>query len=694
MNATTSNMLDVALGHARRGLKVLPVEPGQKKPLISGWQHAASTDEQQVRSWWTANPNANVGIYAENLCVIDVDTKNGKDGFASLAALEAELAAEGGQLDATLETESPSGGRHLFYRLPPGSTIRNGVDVLGEGLDIRTTGGYVVAAGSKTAAGEYRIVADEPIAEIDPKLLERLATRAPAQRDTSPAVETDEEAAEHRAIEYLHSLEPAPEGQRNHRLMLAARNLGDFGLSVDRAVAVALEHFRCAGSLDDEEIERTVRSAYNRRQTPVGSRSPEGMGFQETSPEEQAAQAAQSAIEKAANKGKLYTFPIEEGRLRLDLARKPSPRRYVVPRFVPAGITAVMAGHGGHGKSLVLLYFAVAVALGRAFFEGMEPCEPGAVLIALGEEDEAEAYRRLFAIAEQLKLSAEDLDRLRDRVLLFACMGQDVRLTGHQSGLLQGTGLAGVIADRMKEHAAACGLPAALIGLDHFLLFSGGEVNANEDAGAYARETGSIVKQTGATVLTVAHSPKGDADKKLDQHSVLGAVSTANLARLVLLVQRMTPGEAAEMRVPKAERWGWLNVWAGKANYTKAGAGIWLREQETAYETVTLERGNPEANRPAKETADQQARADAELLIAFLRAEEARGVRHNGRSLEDAKKRIGPDGMTRARVRDAVTTLSADGDIVERDLPAAEKRNSRQTYYAVLRDPNAFEAAT
>jgi hypothetical protein len=377
------SMLDAALEHKRRGLKIFPLALGQKgQPLVKAWQLQATSDEARIREFWTRWPDANIGIHAENLCVIDVDCKGGKDGFASLAALEAQLAAEGGQLDATLETETPSGGRHLFYRLPANATIRNGVNVLGEGLDIRTTGGFVVAAGSKTAAGEYRIVCDEPIADIDPKLLERLLAPAPVPRDTGPVVETDPENAERRAIEYLNSLEPAPEGQRNHLLMLAARKLGDFGVPVERAVAVALEHFQCVGSLSEEEIERTVRSAYNRRQTPVGSRSPEALGFEAIPPEQQTPHAPGPAKFNPSPRTAQSLYQTEF-----------APLVFTVNNLLPEGVF-LLAASPKVGKSWLALQLCFAVASGSQVL-GEQATQGDALYLALDGDSDRRLKSRL-----------------------------------------------------------------------------------------------------------------------------------------------------------------------------------------------------------------------------------------------------------------------------------------------------------
>jgi len=71
--------------------------------------------------------------------VLDVDDKNGKRGSDTLADLEAEY----GKLPETVTVLTPSGGKHLYFTTIV--EVRNDSGQLGEGLDIRGVGGYVVA---------------------------------------------------------------------------------------------------------------------------------------------------------------------------------------------------------------------------------------------------------------------------------------------------------------------------------------------------------------------------------------------------------------------------------------------------------------------------------------------------------------------------------------------------------------------
>ena len=63
--------------------------------------------------------------------------------------------------------------------------------------------------------------------------------------------------------------------------------------------------------------------------------------------------------------------------------------------FMPAGKVAMIAAPGGTGKSQALVQLAVAVASGKPWLDTYRAVKPGAVLLALGEEDGDEMHRRI-----------------------------------------------------------------------------------------------------------------------------------------------------------------------------------------------------------------------------------------------------------------------------------------------------------
>jgi len=103
----------------------------------------ASTDEATLRQWFDGKPY-NIGICTGDVSsffVLDRDDRDGGD--KSLAELEANHSP----LPTTL-TQQTGNGVHYLFKMPTGREVRNSAKKLAPGLDIRGTGGYIVAAPS------------------------------------------------------------------------------------------------------------------------------------------------------------------------------------------------------------------------------------------------------------------------------------------------------------------------------------------------------------------------------------------------------------------------------------------------------------------------------------------------------------------------------------------------------------------
>jgi len=87
-----ADILAAALNFARRGIPVFPVSAKSKKPLTLHGFKDATTDEAQVRAWWTKRPKAMIGIPTGPrskmwLFDVDIDPAEGIDGPKELVKL-------------------------------------------------------------------------------------------------------------------------------------------------------------------------------------------------------------------------------------------------------------------------------------------------------------------------------------------------------------------------------------------------------------------------------------------------------------------------------------------------------------------------------------------------------------------------------------------------------------------------------
>lgn len=141
------NTLTIALSLARYGWHVFPVkitdtpEGRDKRPLVK-WKDEATTDAEQIATWWTTDfPDAWIGVYCEKskIVVVDADQDGEKDGLGNLLAEEITV-------PDTLEYKTGRGGFHFIYKAPPGRwTIGQGVPV--PDVDIRAGGGLFIYYG-------------------------------------------------------------------------------------------------------------------------------------------------------------------------------------------------------------------------------------------------------------------------------------------------------------------------------------------------------------------------------------------------------------------------------------------------------------------------------------------------------------------------------------------------------------------
>jgi hypothetical protein len=256
-------MLMAALGYARRGRPVLPVDRA-KRPLGAlvprGLRHA-TTDLGTIEGWWRRRPDANVAIRTDGLLVIDID---GEPGRASLRG----LMLEHGDLTPTLEQATPRGGRHLVYLAPVGMRLSNSPRPLGSpsGIDLRAGDrGYIVVAPSRTGAGAYRWLNRLPVAELPPTWAELLRRPEPVDPAAIPARLVNRESGYGAAAldGELDRVRNSSEGRRNSVLNEAAFALGQLEAGGELPVGLAQPHLLTAAlhvGLSTVEATRTIAS--------------------------------------------------------------------------------------------------------------------------------------------------------------------------------------------------------------------------------------------------------------------------------------------------------------------------------------------------------------------------------------------------------------------------------------------------
>jgi putative DNA primase/helicase len=215
----------------------------------------ASSDGSKIRGWWAKWPDANIGVATgpgSGIFVLDVDGKQGQASLEAMEPLPETLRANTGRTGAHGERT----GFHLFFASPGGVNLRSSAGRLGKGLDIKASGGYVVAPPSLHASGLRYEWADKA----------STIAGAPAWL-IAAATEDDSQWTQVSGTHFLY------EGDRDVRLYRLAGKWRREGASQDeiyvrlRAVNLRI----CKDPLEERQVLKIARSA---ARTPVGSPDP------------------------------------------------------------------------------------------------------------------------------------------------------------------------------------------------------------------------------------------------------------------------------------------------------------------------------------------------------------------------------------------------------------------------------------
>jgi len=262
MSKTMSKMSDAAVQYARLGYRVFPCRPGGKTPLTPRGFQDASSDLDKVQFWWTAAPNANIGLCTEGLVVIDCDDHSWPaepDHATTLAS-------------AVAVAQTPRGGRHYVFRRPEGVQWRCSASRLAIGVDVRTDGGYIVVAPSVTDRGGYLWLPGHTLSVSR----EQLTLPPPWLHEALEAVAARTVAVE--AVDQAEADNRIPSGSRNVALARLGGAMRRVGMTeAEIAVAIGkINQDRCQPPLGDEEVRRIAASVARYSPDEVATAHAEG----------------------------------------------------------------------------------------------------------------------------------------------------------------------------------------------------------------------------------------------------------------------------------------------------------------------------------------------------------------------------------------------------------------------------------
>jgi hypothetical protein len=251
------------------GWPVFLLAPMGKEPFIpkrhgGNGVHDATCDLEIIGGWGRLCPNGNIGLACgekSGIIVLDADPRNGGD--ATIRGFAVKYSFPRGP-----RARTGNGGWHLFFRHQPGLAIRG---KLGAGVDVKSTGGYIVAPPSFTGPSEAGpggpYVWDVSPFDVPPPampawLVEMLS---PPRRNRPVPQDFGEDGDLAGA---LHFVAHSPEGNRNRGLYWAAcraRELVESCAIGETEAICQLAKAANAAGLPEAQAMRTIMSGLKGR---------------------------------------------------------------------------------------------------------------------------------------------------------------------------------------------------------------------------------------------------------------------------------------------------------------------------------------------------------------------------------------------------------------------------------------------
>jgi hypothetical protein len=350
--------IDHALEYLAQGWSVIPLAPKNKICILNTWkpyQYARATEEE-IRSWWAINPEANIGIITgaiSGIFALDVD---GQEGLESL---------KGKALPPTPVTKTGK-GNHYIFKLPKGFEIKNSARKIGPGLDIRGEGGYIVAPPSIHASGtKYEWLIQDYPAEAPEWLLNAIKE----ERPTESAAKSQDWI--------IQALRGIPKGQRDDTFTSLVGHWTNAGLSIEEQTEfLHMVNARCNPPETEKDFEALVKRIYARDSANKITTVPNG-------------------------------WTLSASTL---LMQPPEPTKWLIEDLWTEESCGFIGGEPKTGKTWIGFDMAVSIVSNSPTLGHFKVHTPGPVLYVAEEGNEEQLRTRLHKITTAKSIQADALD--------------------------------------------------------------------------------------------------------------------------------------------------------------------------------------------------------------------------------------------------------------------------------------------
>jgi AAA domain/Bifunctional DNA primase/polymerase, N-terminal/Primase C terminal 2 (PriCT-2) len=416
--------------------KLYPVFPCKvdKSPCTANGFKAASQDANEIRRMFADSRAALIGVptgSSSGLLVVDFDGRDGRNRIPELLTVRTRM-------------HWTQRGAHALFKMPAGVNIGCSAGKLAPGVDVRSSGGYIIHWAAQGYGGQL----ERELAEVPAELLAKLT----AARPVAPTAAGDDPLTNLRTrcnltLEQGRALaEFADVESYDDWVQLGQALQHEYG---DEGLALWDEASRRSGKYPgDAELARKWSSFGRQSGPPVTMRAIiKAAKLQGATPElwsnTPAPSAVFGALEPAANKPALEFVPARE------LVKRP-PARWWVKGVIPDADLGLVYAESGAGKSFFVADLCMHMAAGLNWRGKRTKRARVAVICAEG----GGGYpQRLAAIAKHLGVDLNDHGVVFD-VLVAAPQFANPETMAALVAAVKAGGYDLVIADTMAQVAS------------------------------------------------------------------------------------------------------------------------------------------------------------------------------------------------------------------------------------------------
>ena len=559
-----------------------------KHPACPNGANDASNNIDEVLKLWDGRKGLNVGIATgkvSDFFVVDIDGPIGESDIEHLMSIH-------GQLPLTL-TQTTGRGRHLFFKYPKDvEKVKNRSKVIGEKIDIRADGGYIVGYKSthKTGAIYDFVNPLDDIAECPEWLLKIVLAdnkKEPSNvlniYDHKPTLSlTKNEWSKEQIIELLSYIGPDDVYDQWYQIGMALKDYGiPFNVWDDWSKKGSLYNatemagkwnsFKGKGITIGTLVYHAKKGGWKYSFSEFKPTTPALLKVEIVNPE-----TGEITIEEKPANNAIKATSIHD----IDLDNI-APREFLYGDIIARKYVSMIIAPAGVGKSIFSMQLAVSAASSNPWGEWSSKQKDLNVWIYNNEEGNDELIRRLKAIMIENDLKKSDfkgnlyMDSGETQSITIAKIdrdGESVIATPDYDSLVA----------EIKERKID------ILIIDPFAETHAVSENSNDKIKIVTGLYRKIAFDTNCAVLLIHHARKGVENLAGNAEAGRGGGAQIGVVRRAFTIAKMSKEEASDIGVQPEKRHWYVRLDDAKSNITApAEKTTWFK-----FKSVSIGNGN------------------------------------------------------------------------------------------------------